>query len=196
MSGCSVDGCDRKHYGKGLCHLHYLREWRKVNAPSLIKPHAPIEQRFWRYVKKTDDGSCWEWTGLIAGGGYGGIQRSGAGNGRMMAHRLSYEMHKGPVPEGMVVMHKCDNRACVNPDHLDVGTQRDNILDAVHKRRMKNNLPPVPSGEKHPGAKLKADDVRAIRDSTLSVRKLAVIYGVSPSTIQAAKKGDNWSCLD
>lgn len=192
---CSVDGCDRKHYGKGLCKFHHQKEWRRVNAPALIKPRAPIEERFWRYVTKQDESVCWEWRGVIVGGGYGGIQKAGSGNGRMMAHRLSYEMHKGPIPDGYVVMHTCDNRCCVNPFHLVTGTQRDNIMDAVIKQRVSNNLPPVPFGEKHPYAKLTDDNVRQIRASTLSVRKLATQYGVSPSTIQAAKTGKNWSKL-
>lgn len=196
MSGCSVDGCDRKHYGRGFCQYHYQIEWRKLNCPPTTKGHAPIEERFWRYVAKADGDQCWNWTGAISGGGYGVIQKYGAGNGRMMAHRLSHEMHNGPVLPGVVVMHKCDNRACVNPAHLQAGTQHDNIMDAVHKRRMKSNLPPVPFGEKHPYAKLKDDDVREIRQSSLSVRKLAAIYGVSPSTIHAAKTGSNWSRLE
>lgn len=92
---------------------------------------GPIVARFWARVKKTE-GGCWIWTGGKFRRGYGALWD---GSKTWYAHRLSYELHKGPIPPGAVIMHACDTRSCVNPEHLVAGTQRDNIRDAVTKGR-------------------------------------------------------------
>jgi hypothetical protein len=91
---------------------------------------ADIEVRFWAKVCKTD--TCWLWTG-VKSVGYGHMWD---GSGRPKhAHRLSWEIHHGPIPSGMDVLHRCDTPACVRPDHLFIGTASDNMLDAVSKGR-------------------------------------------------------------
>lgn len=87
--------------------------------------------RFWSKVDKTS--TCWLWTGMPNGWGYGTFKVS-AGNDRF-AHRLSWEIHKGPIPKGLCVCHKCDRPICVNPDHLFLGSHRDNRDDAIRKGR-------------------------------------------------------------
>jgi HNH endonuclease len=93
------------------------------------KGFSRAADRFWKYVKK--ENNCWLWTGATAKG-YGDLQ---VGDKRQRAHRISWMLHRGKIPKGMFVCHKCDNPPCVNPAHLFLGTNRDNILDCHLKGR-------------------------------------------------------------
>lgn len=95
------------------------------------KRHATID-RFWARVQKT--ATCWVFTGARCSAA-GHVHLTREDGSRVYAHRYSYEVHHGPIPAGLVVMHRCDVPACVNPDHLELGTQRDNIHDAIAKGR-------------------------------------------------------------
>lgn len=178
---CNIAGCERKYYGKGLCELH----WRRARAhgnPLAGQNHGPVEERFWRYVSKGE--ACWLWTGNKAPNGYGRIQSAGRGSPHLAAHRISYEMHHGPIPEGMVVMHACDTPACVNPAHLSVGTYRDNTADMAKKGRRRGRIILTPQ------------QVADIRASNEPARVVAPRYGVSKSAIWAARNGQNWKELE
>jgi len=98
----------------------------------------PIEQRFWEKVNKETANGCWEWSSAVRGNGYGAFFTHLLNEGRKChgAHRYSWMMVNGPIPEGLWVLHKCDNRICVNPDHLFLGDRTDNMRDCAKKKRV------------------------------------------------------------
>lgn len=143
------------------------------------------EERFWANVGDADWNGCREWHGSINHHGYGVFNHRASGHS--LAHRFSYYLHYGPIPEGMCVCHKCDNRKCVNPDHLFVGTIRMNNIDTIMKGRNR----PL-HGEDSGNAKLTEDDVMKIRSSELPYAELARIYNISQSHISKIRRGDAW----
>lgn len=121
MKTCSVEGCGRsdQKLRVGMCVRHYQRS-RKYGDPNMRLIPERFEDRFWSKVEKTP--TCWNWTGAL-NAGYGAVKRHGV---QGPAHRFSYEMARGPIPAGMPLDHICRNRACVNPEHLRVATQKQN----------------------------------------------------------------------
>ena len=100
-----------------------------------MRKTKPIESRFWEKVNKTE--SCWVWVGSITGSGYGFLHYGTKTERKpYRAHRLSWELHYGVIPDGLWVLHKCDNRKCVNPDHLFIGDRSDNMRDCAEKGRV------------------------------------------------------------
>lgn len=102
-----------------------------------------VERRFWDKVTPSSNNDCWYWQGSLYSNGYGYLHISGRGRGRKtgLAHKVSYSLHKGPIPEDLVVMHSCDNRSCVNPQHLSLGTRKENMQDCLKKGRFKGGPP-------------------------------------------------------
>lgn len=129
---CVVEDCEKLRGGsRGWCEMHRARMRRHGTLEPGPTAHAPAEVRFWRRVDKTDD--CWLWTGGSNGLGYGVF---GIATGQTMgAHRYSWQIVFGPIPDGMFVCHQCDTPACVRPDHLFLGTHEDNMVDMVSKGR-------------------------------------------------------------
>lgn len=126
---CDVEGCNGKHSARGYCARHLVRIYR---YGSLLNKHD-VEPRFHANYEMITESGCWIWMGACNQRGYGQIRRKGRSVG---AHRLSWELHNGPIPEGLQVLHKCDVPPCVNPEHLFLGTQKDNIHDAIKKGRV------------------------------------------------------------
>ncbi len=160
------------------------------------KPISPIGPRFWQKVNqdgpiplhRPEIGPCWVWTAALGNWGYGVI---GFGRRLVKAHRASWELHYGPIPVGLKVLHHCDNPPCVRPDHLFIGTLTDNSRDMVSKGRRF-----VPRGEQAALAKLTADQVRQIRaiyvPYVMGYQRVANRFGVAKSTIMIIIQGKTW----
>ncbi len=158
-----------------------IRSFKDRKAPMLVK--------FFNRTLKTDD--CWVWQGNRDRHGYGLFTHKGV-YFCDFAHRVSYTIHSGPIPEGMAVCHRCDNPPCVNPDHLFLGSQLENIVDMQKKGRGV-----IDKGERHWANVLKHEQVVAIKAALADytpglTSKLAAAYGVSIPTIKAIKAGRNW----
>lgn len=138
--------------------------------------------RFYNKVNTSDPNGCHLWTACILTSGYGQFRLNGK-LGR--AHRVAWQLAHGPIPEGMHVLHRCDVRACVNPEHLFLGTNADNMRDMTEKGR-------AAKGEAGGNAKLTEADVHAIRADSRVARKIADDYGVSVSAVKHIKKRRSW----
>lgn len=149
-----------------------------------------IAARFWSKVKIGNPNDCWIWQANIHRNGYGAFWD---GERQVCAHRASYEINVGSIPEGMFVIHSCDNPACCNPAHLRLGTPLDNMQDMWAKGRAR---PTCLRAEEHPCAKLSWDSVHHIREiyrrGGTSQDKIATQFGVSQITISRVVRQYNW----
>ena len=133
---CSTDGCDRPYEARGWCVIHYAR-WNRRRRDPLVgtRPaggaRLPLAQRLWSGAL-ADGTGCWIWQRARNREGYGCIKSNGI---LLRAHRVAYEIVKGPIPEGLTIDHLCRVRACINPDHLEPVTGRENTLRGVRHRR-------------------------------------------------------------
>lgn len=131
---------------------------------------------------------CLEWSGAVADNGYGKVWD---GKKVVYAHRQAYVQNKGPISAGLCVMHSCDNRRCVDPDHLSLGSQKENLADM--RRKGRDNRP---RGERHSKARLTAHHVEVIKKlynwGCLDGTQIAVLFGVGYSTIYAVLKNRSW----
>jgi len=141
---------------------------------------------FMRSVSKTE--TCWLWQKAKDGGGYGRVGYDGKNR---KAHQVAWQINFGPIPKGLSVLHRCDVRHCVNPTHLFLGTQDDNMKDCARKGRIVNR---PAHGEANPMARLSRSQVEEIRGlyPRLSQNAIAKHYGVSQMTINRIVNGKTW----
>lgn len=194
---CSVRWCRGEHRARGLCYLHYQRFMKtgSTDAPRSkfddgrsMQEHLAERMMSGLEVLPTD---CWVSSkSYLHINGYAFVvidRRPGKGLFRERVHRLSWKHFNGPIPEGLVVCHKCDYRPCFNPDHLFIGTQHENLLDMARKGRR--------SGSKSAQAKLKDDDIVAILtayNGGVMQSELAKQFGVSQTAISLITLGKRW----
>jgi hypothetical protein len=190
---CSIDGCDRPHEAGGYCATHYQRFKRHGDPLMTMNPGLGLSlaERIERSSIPVPMAGCVIWTGNVSDKGYGLI---GIGaRDTALVHRVAWEIANGPIPEGMCVCHRCDVPLCVNPNHLFLGSQQDNMTDKMLKGRHVTQ-----QGEEHPSAKLTEEKVRSIRGDDRSASAIAAEYGVSDSAVRHIKKGETWrhvSCV-
>jgi hypothetical protein len=180
MRHCTVPLCQNKHYGQGLCSLHYqqrLRERRGV-PKRITDTRLRIEADS---IPVTESG-CWLWLGTVNHRGYGCIS---VNDKTHTAHRLAWEAWQGPIAAGAYVLHKCDVRCCVNPRHLFLGDHAENMADMTRKGRSLY-------GEKNTMSKLDDKTVLLIRSSTESSRVMAQKLGVSKSLVKQVRARTIW----
>lgn len=159
-------------------------------------------ERFWDKVSPEPNSGCWLWIGSYddrPGKGYGFFTL-----GKLMgAHRASWLMFRGPIPQSLFVLHKCDTPPCVNPDHLFLGTHLDNVRDSVTKGRHAAQKPEhsvrmravVARGTEHWMAKLSEADIAAIRSARGTQRAVSKRFGISQSSVWRIRRGVSWSHL-
>lgn len=181
---CQVTDCGRNLHSKTLCRMHHVR---LVKHGSLADPRPSEVQRFWAFVNKSD--GCWEWAGSRADNGYGKFYRTGGEY--ISAHRYSAGLHGMPIAAGFV-MHSCDNRPCVNPTHLSVGTPASNAADMVAKGRSARRY-----GEAQGNAVLTSAQVAEMRrlrsEHGLSYKEIAERFGKAYGTVYYATRGLSWT---
>jgi len=203
MATCSVRNCSKHADAHGMCGMHNQRMNRHGDTETTLRNNRPSgqtpEEAFRWFMPEEppfvaglppEEQPCWDWRGPLntTGGGYGIIRFNT--QKRVLAHRVSHDIFVGPV--GMFnVLHSCDRPICVQPLHLRVGTQSDNVRDAVERDRW------VPAaahsrGEEHGLAKLTESDVRIILSRPLPQRELAARFGISRSTVQQIQSGKTW----
>lgn len=183
---CKIEGCDKKHMGKGYCIKHYARVYLKGN-PLYSIYDLTINERLQEKMIINSENNCWEWNACLNNHGYGLVTIHGkVGH----AHRRSYEAFIGKIPKGLFVLHHCDNRACINPDHLFLGTNKDNMSDMKNKGRARTC-----HGEDNKNSKLKSEEVKEIKkllQNGKSLYSLATQYNVSPATIWNIRVNKSW----
>ena len=157
------------------------------------RPQPSLLIRFQQYVPDVDElDDCWFWLGPQGHSGYGKLSKGKRGEGQIGAHRLAWILTFGPIPDGLVVCHKCDNPPCVNPLHLFLGTHSDNRADCVAKNRHV-------FGERHPKALLTTDQVRQIRERDShgeTESMLAASFGIGRTEVRRINARLRWSHVE
>lgn len=180
---CKAEGCTvTKIKGHGYCNTHYQRFKRNGSMDFQVRKH-PLEDRFWRFVEKLSDAECWNWTGSKSPKGYGKLPY---GN-EQQAHRVSYILFKGEIPDKTMVLHHCDNPSCVNPSHLYLGDNKQNMIDMISRDRAKPRGKPPTIGK---------DDVMLIAESQDTVKNTARKFNTSISSVRLIKSGGMYAHME
>jgi len=205
-STCSIDGCERISRARGWCKMHWKR-WRTHGDPlvaSLPRATVPAVERFWPKVSKELGqgpwGDCWEWAANRHPQGYGLFW---AHPKDVCAHRFSFELANGPIPEGMEICHRCDNPPCVRPSHLFLGTHADNMADCAAKGRAAKgerngrHTKPASTVRGERSGRCKIDDrqlieLRKLSSEGWSTRDLSARFGITTKHVCFIRARPEW----
>jgi len=172
---------------------YYIRKGIKRYCSSRcagLAKRVPLLERFWPRIRMASDEGCWEWTGQLSRAGYAVLSAPG-GRRPILAHRLSWEIHFGQIPDGLFVCHKCDNPACVRPDHLFLGTPKDNTADMIRKGR---NTPAL--GARNGNVKLDRSVIPEIRyvyaSGGLSLAAVGRMFSTSHRNVAHIVRRSTW----
>ena len=182
---CNHKGCNDDQKSKGYCLRHYKLFWKYGSTEERGARHASPQERFFRYAEKSD--GCWNWSGYKDKDGYGTITVKGKNgkNGPIRAHRFSLMVHGREVQNDDLVLHRCNNPSCVNPDHLYIGDHKQNMQDRIDFRGDWK-------GEKHFNAKITEETVMAILAFDGPAYKAAEQYEISASQARNIRRGAQW----
>lgn len=177
----------------GIVHFAMIAKESAMKLNDILADETRLKSlvaRFWPKVKKAEIDECWDWIAKAKHPfGYG---RMTAGRGvNLKAHQVSYALANGPIPSVMNVLHSCDRPSCCNPNHLRLGTQKDNSADAVSRKR--NSPPPHRMGAAHHNAKFTDEIARVIATDRRSARVVAAEYGICEMTVYRHRKGIAWA---
>lgn len=185
---CSISGCGKPHSSHGYCATHRKR-WKLYGDPHFVKQKqvhgASLIERWSAYVGERGSG-CWLWAGHRDPNGYG---RLNVGGKPLLAHRISWELHHGPITPAEHILHRCDNPSCVRPEHLFKGDHALNMADKMAKRRHRYG---VRRGTANEHAKLTEAQVIEIRASTEASEKVGPRYGVSGRQVRDIRIRKAW----
>lgn len=191
---CDVTDCPQEdYYARGWCRTHY-HKWFTHGDPLYVSKNRPkglslreaVEWYTWTEVEGPLDTPCWEWPGATRKEGHGYFRWGGK---NVLVHRAAYEAWVGPIPEGQIVRHLCDNPPCYNPEHLRAGTHLDNFNDMISRGRERM------FGEHHHNSVLNKDSVLEILgryEGGETQTALAEEFGVGSSSIHKIVVGKSW----
>jgi hypothetical protein len=155
----------------------------KGNSERNQRAGETLAEKLDHYTDRSDPSGCWIWTGARYTHGYGSLWWQGKAH---RAHKLAWEEKNGAIPDGLLLRHDCDNKRCVNPGHMRLGTHADNARDRVNRNRQAK-------GEGNGNARLSSSQAESIREDRRSSTIIAAEYGISPSLVSRIRRGELWA---